>query len=319
MILDAADRRRLESSTLFRWSGIETIAHLLESCETDTLESGAKLLEPGVVNNTLYVILEGELRVYLSGHDMPAHAVLGPGECVGEMSLIDGQVASALVIAATDTRVLAMPHETLWALVDSSHGIARNLLGILSGRMRSNNLTLVAAQTRSLEFEQAGSVDALTGLHNRAWLKDTFPRALQRCDRDGISACLVFADIDHLSRFNERFGHLVGDAALRRVVQQLADGLRSQDLIARYGGEEFLILLPRTDLDEGMLIAERLRELVASGGSGGAEPADGIPPLTVSCGVATHVRGEALEAVILRAERALRSAKENGRDRVETA
>ena len=273
-------------------------------------------------NHTLYLILEGELRVYLSGHDMPAHAVLGPGECVGEMSLVDGQGASALVIAATDTRVLAVPHETLWALVDSSHAVARNLLAILSGRMRSNNLTLVAAQTRSLEFEQAASVDAMTGLHNRAWLKETFPRALQRCDRDGISASILFADVDYLSRFNERFGHLAGDAALRRVVSQLADGLRSQDLIARYGGEEFLILLPRTDLDEAMLIAERLRELVANGEAGGTElteSVDGIPSLTVSCGVAVHKRGEALDVTILRAERALLSAKANGRDRIESA
>jgi diguanylate cyclase (GGDEF)-like protein len=210
------------------------------------------------------VILEGELRVYLADRSLPEHAVFGVGDCVGEMSLLDGQAASALVLAAKDTRLVAVPHETLWAMVDSSHGVARNLLALMAGRMRNDNLALITSQNRSLEFEQAASVDALTGIHNRRWLMEAYPRAIARCDRDEQPVCLLIADIDHFKRFNDRFGHLTGDVVLRRVSRQLADGLRAQDLIARYGGEEFLILLPQATGAQALPIAERLRELVAA-------------------------------------------------------
>jgi diguanylate cyclase (GGDEF)-like protein len=181
--------------------------------------------------------------------------------------------------------------------------------------MRNDNLALITSQTLSLQFEQASSVDALTGIHNRRWLLESFPRAIARCERDGESPCLVIADIDLFKNFNDRFGHLVGDAVLRRVARQLADGLRAQDLIARYGGEEFLILLPRSSLDEALLIAERLRGLVAAGCS--VETNDGVHGVTLSCGVAQLVRGESLDALIARADGALRRAKEDGRDRVQ--
>jgi diguanylate cyclase (GGDEF)-like protein len=290
------------------------VEHLFEGCEQRKLERGDHLLEADAANSHLYLILGGELRVYLQGRDMPAQAVLGGGDCVGEMSLLDGQPASALVLAAQDSEVLAIPHEVLWSMVDCSHGVARNLLAIISGRMRESNQALVAMQARSLEFEDAGSVDALTGIHNRHWLLEAFPRAMARCARDEKPLCLVIADIDLFRSFNSRFGYLTGDAVLRRMAQRLADGLRAQDLIARYGGEAFLILLPQASAEDALPIAERLRELVAIGS--GLQTGEGV---TLSCGVAQMAPGESLDALISRADAALLRAKQNGRDRVEVA
>lgn len=316
-MIDSEDRLQLERAQLFANISLESVEHLLERCHKLNLERGEHLLEAGAANSHLYLVLQGELRVYLADRGMPEHAVFGAGNCVGELSLLDGQRASALVLAATDTRLLAMPHEVLWALVDCSHGVARNLLAIMAGRMRNDNLALVNSQHRSLEFEQAVSVDALTGIHNRRWLLEAYPRAIARCEHDGEPLCLVIADIDLFKQFNDRFGHLSGDAVLRRVARQLADGLRAQDLIARYGGEEFLILLPHSALDEALMIAERLRGLVAAGC--GLETDDGVHGVTISCGVAQMAKGEPLDALTSRADAALRRAKENGRDRVETA
>lgn len=312
--LNFTDYQHLENSSLFRSIRIENLAEQLRLCDVREVAADIRLLEPGTENNSIYILLGGELRVYLDGPDMPVHAVLGPGDCVGEMSLIDGRPVSALVVTDSACRLLVIPHEVVWAMVDSSHGIARNLLGILSGRVRSNNLTLVAAQTRSLEFEQSSSVDVLTGLHNRRWLEATVPRVLNRCDRDGYAVCLLLMDIDYFGALIERCGHAGTDSALRQTALSLADGLRAQDMIARYGGKEFVILLPRTEVDEAILIAERLRELVAGGG---LNTAQGEQALTVSCGVVAHVRDESLQELIARAERALAQAKENGRDRVE--
>ncbi len=313
-MIDSLLRERLEHTQLFSNVGLESIEYLFECCQQRKLERGEHLLEPGVENKHLYLILDGELRVYLSDRNLPAHAVLGPGDCVGEMSLLDGQAASALVLAARDSLLLTVPHEVLWSLVDCSHGVARNLLAIITGRMRDSNRALVAMQARSLEFEDTASVDALTGIHNRHWLLESFPRATARCERDAAAVCLVIADIDLFKNFNERFGYLSGDAVLRRMARRLADGLRAQDLIARYGGEEFLILLPNTGIAEAVPIAERLRELVAIGS--GLKTGEGV---TLSCGVGQLAEGETLDALIARSEAALRRAKENGRDRVEVA
>jgi diguanylate cyclase (GGDEF)-like protein len=316
-MIDREERQHLEQAKLFSNVSLESVGHLVDSCHRLDLERGEHLLEPGAPNSHLYVILEGELRVYLADRSLPEHAVFGAGDCVGEMSLLDGQTASALVLAAKDTRLVAVPHEVLWAMVDSSHGVARNLLALMAGRMRNDNLALVTSQNRSLEFEQAASVDALTGIHNRRWLLEAYPRAIARCDRDEQPVSLVIADIDHFKRFNDRFGHLTGDVVLRRVSRQLADGLRAQDLIARQGGDEFLILLPQASRAQSLLIAERLRELVAANCALVTE--QGVEAVTVSCGVAELEPGEALDALAARADAALRRAKENGRDRVELA
>jgi CRP-like cAMP-binding protein len=204
-MIDNQDRQKLEHAKLFANVSLESVTHLLESCHPLNMERGEHLLEPGAPNSHLYVILDGELRVYLSDRSLPEHAVFGPGDCVGEMSLLDGQAASALVLAAKDTRLVAVPHEILWAMVDCSHGVARNLLALMAGRMRNDNLALITSQNRSLEFEQAASVDALTGLHNRRWLMEAYPRAIARCDQDGQPVCLLIADIDHFKRFNDCF------------------------------------------------------------------------------------------------------------------
>lgn len=313
-MIDNLLREHLEHARLFANVSLESVEHLFEGCERRKLERGDRLIEADAANSHLYLIFGGELRVYLQGRDMPAQAVLVGGDCVGEISLLDGQPASALVLAAQDSEVLAIPHEVLWSMVDCSHGVARNLLAIISGRMRESNQALVAMQARSLEFEDAGSVDALTGIHNRHWLLEAFPRAMARCARDEKPLCLVIADIDLFRNFNSRFGYLTGDAVLRRMAQRLADGLRAQDLIARYGGEAFLILLPQAGAADALPIAERLRELVAIGS--GLQTGEGV---TLSCGVAQMSPGETLDALISRADAALQRAKENGRDRVEVA
>jgi diguanylate cyclase (GGDEF)-like protein len=313
-MIDSRERQYLEQARLFANITLESVQHLLVRCDRLNLERGEHLLEAGAANSNLYLILDGELRVYLTDRNLPAQAVLGAGDCVGEMSLLDGQAASALVLAAKDSKLIAVPHEVLWSLVDCSHGVARNLLAILSGRMRDSNQALVALQNRSLEFEEAAAVDPLTWIHSRRWMLEAFPRAMARCERDKAPLSLVIADIDLFKNFNERFGYLAGDAVLRRMARRLADGLRAQDLIARSGGEEFVILLPNSSLEQALPIAERLRELVAIG--------CGLPTdqgVTLSCGVARMLPGESLDELISRADAALRRAKENGRDRVEVA
>lgn len=316
--MDQTDRLLLERSQLFCDIDLESIEHLLDSCPETMLAEGDTLLRQGAQNNTLYLVLEGQLRVYLGGRELPEHTLLNPGECVGEMSLIDGRRASALVMASQNSRLLAIDHEVVWSLIELSHGIARNLLGILSGRIRFNNLALISARTQSLEFERATAVDALTGLHNKRWVADAFPRVISRCVRDGAAVCLLLGDIDNFKQFNASYGRLNGDKLLHLLARRLADSLRPQDMLARYGVEEFVFLLPATDIPEALKIAERLRltaadtRLPIAGNGAGAS-------VTLSLGIAVMQDGDMLDGMIASAATALQSAKLAGRNRVEIA
>ena len=316
--MDTALRNRLEKNGLFHGIDVGALEYLLDECTRCIIPGGTTLLEPGVENHSLYVVLRGELRVYLGGRDLPVHAVVGVGECVGDLSLIDGQGVSAVVVAATDSELLVVPQEMLWAMIDRSHGFACNMLTVLSGRLRNNNAALMTTARRSSEFEQAAIVDALTGLHNRRWLTEAFTRSICRCEKDGTPLCLVMTDIDHFKRLNDEHGHLMGDTVLRAVARRLADSLRAPDMIARYGGEEFALLLPQTASKEGQCVAERLRmsvELMSL-----KTLTDGaVGQITVSCGVAPLGPDPSLDNLISTADAALYRAKAGGRNRVEVA
>lgn len=320
------DSTLLERNKLFLDIGLESVEHILKDCQVTTLKSGATLLEAGQENTSLYLVLDGELRVYLNGRGQPVHAVLGAGECVGELSLIDGGNSAALVIAARDTRMLVVPHELVWAMVDSSNGIARNLLAILAGRIRNDNLLQVTTSEPSLEFDVAAHIDTLTGLHNKNWMGEAFYRMAQRCERSGMPLFLLVADIDRFKDFNDNNGHLAGDSILKGVARIMATNLRPHDLLGHLGGDRFAVLLPEKSSDGAMKMAERLREAVTApvlrmGKSSAADNAQATlaEHVTVSLGVAAVLPGDTLDSVLAAADGALHQAKTDGRNRVKMA
>jgi diguanylate cyclase (GGDEF)-like protein len=310
------DRVLTEQNLLFRNVDFSSVEYMLERSAVRELVPGDKLLQPELPNEHLYLILEGELRVHLVAHQTLEHASLVAGECTGEISLVDGKNPSALVVAATPARVLAVPHDTVWSLVDQSHDVARNLLAIIAGRMRHDNSALISSHNQRAQYEHQATVDALTGVHNRRWMNDAFPRVLHRCALNKQYSTLMVLDIDHFKHVNDTWGHLVGDAALKALANIMQLNLRPHDLLVRYGGEEFAILLPETGVDEARSIAERLRKMVAANEvvSHGASF-----KITISVGIAPVIGGSSLEEVFSQADEALYRAKENGRNRVEVA
>lgn len=314
--MNAQDRALTEQNSLFDGMDFSSVEYMLERCLLRDLAVGEKLLQPDAANHYLYLILEGELNVHLLGKDALPHASLAAGECTGEISMVDGQNPSAFVVAAKPTRVLAVPHDTVWSLVDQSHEIARNLLAIIAGRMRKDNSALIKSHNRRAQFEHQATVDALTGVHNRRWMNEAFPRVLQRCAQDKLPSAILVIDIDFFKRVNDTHGHLVGDVALKTMAGIMSAHLRPHDLLVRYGGEEFAILLPGTNTEEACHIAERLRSTVAAHEIRSGELTFKI---TISVGIATIRQEGKLDDFFSEADRALYRAKQSGRNRVEVA
>lgn len=155
--------------------------------------------------------------------------------------------------------------------------------------------------------------DPLTGIGNRAALEENLVREVSLAHRHQSPLSLIAVDLDNFKQVNDRHGHTVGDCVLRTVTRRMVEMLRSTDLAYRYGGEEFVILLSGTPLAGAELVAERIREAVAS------QPChcENIElPITISLGVASLAE-ESSTALFDRADQALYRAKAHGRNRVE--
>jgi diguanylate cyclase (GGDEF)-like protein len=168
------------------------------------------------------------------------------------------------------------------------------------------------------ELITAATTDAKTGLLNaRSW-EQLARRELERGEQPGS---VLVVDIDRFKLVNDRYGHLAGDAVLRRVGRTLAANLRSADRVGRFGGEEFVVVLPGAAEAAALAVAERLRAGIAGMSLVGCVP-DPVahPPISVSIGVACAPHDGADLADLLRAaDRALYAAKGQGRNRVARA
>lgn len=203
--LTPTDREALRKSRLFRGVDIELVDHLLQDCAVRDLRPGEILLARGEApSEDVFVVMCGRVSVHLAGAESPSHTVIDAGECVGEMSAIDGEPISATVTALEPARLLAIPEPIVWSLVNTSHAVARNLLYILSRRMRHDNAVIVFGMDRQRELEHAAGTDGLTGLHNRRWMNEAFSRQLDRCARDAVPSSLVLIDVDALKAYNDR-------------------------------------------------------------------------------------------------------------------
>ena len=166
--------------------------------------------------------------------------------------------------------------------------------------------------------EQHSNTDALTGLANRRALEEYFRSAQITAMETGEPLSILMIDIDHFKKFNDSFGHQVGDQVLRLVARVLQECVREGDLAARYGGEELMAVLPGAHLENCVGIAERVRHRISEARLTRRVTGEAISSITVSIGVAQFHLAESAEAMIERCDRALYQAKRSGRNRTVT-
>jgi two-component system, cell cycle response regulator len=159
---------------------------------------------------------------------------------------------------------------------------------------------------------QLAYIDGLTGIFNRRFFELRISEEIERSRRFDSGMAVIMLDIDHFKRLNDEFGHLLGDEVLRQVSSIFNQQLRKIDIVCRYGGEEFAILLPQTNLEHSMSVAEKLRRLVETW------QFPGVPrPVTISAGAATYPdHGATRDELVKAADAGLYAAKQAGRNRV---
>jgi diguanylate cyclase (GGDEF)-like protein len=213
--------------------------------------------------------------------------------------------------------LLVIHQSVLWDMVNASHEFSKNLLVVLSERVRSHNHVIAANYGDLRKFQRHATTDALTGLSNRHSMEETFPREVSRCKQDGQPVSLVMIDIDRFKSFNDRFGHIAGDRALSAVSNVLRMQFRPRDHLVRFGGDEFAVLLPGMGRQDALAVAERVRDSVSGSTTSSSDSLIQIP-VEISMGVAELTEDGTFESLLRAADDALYRAKRAGRNTVST-
>jgi diguanylate cyclase (GGDEF)-like protein len=214
-------------------------------------------------------------------------------------------LVGGLAIALTVAGYAIVPPVDVW------DGVTNRVFAIAVIVITMLGMTKLAQYEHRLLLESM--TDPLTGLLNRRYFNELSGKEVTRARRHGLAFAVLMLDIDHFKRINDKFGHPVGDIAIKAVADACNVSLRPHDLLARYGGEEFVLMLPHTDEEGARVVAERIRQLVEA-----IDMATANGPLrfTVSVGISIYQQGAALDQVVGRADEALYKAKQSGRNRV---
>lgn len=170
---------------------------------------------------------------------------------------------------------------------------------------------------RNLETVRAeASTDSLTGIGNRKQFEQVLAAESARAAQHNQPLSVILGDVDHFKKFNDTWGHQLGDHVLKLVAYHLKTQVGDEGVPARYGGEEFAVILPGIDLDDAHRIADRIRESVCRKAMKSKSTGVTLGRITMSFGVSTYVAGEDLRELVNRADHALYQAKNNGRNQV---
>ncbi len=246
---------------------------------------------------------------------------------------LQSQLGSLLTLvdsAGQDTRAYGDSLQAFSDQVNEDH-TQESLTALIAGMLQEtrsmeekarkleNQLNLatqeIADLRRSLtESEREALTDVLTGLANRKHFDRFISTAAKETMESGAPLSILMLDIDHFKKFNDTWGHQLGDQVLKVVGSVLKGTITETDLPARYGGEEFSVILPGRTLDAAIEIAESVRHKLADRKLVKKSTGENIGTITISIGASRYRLGEAISAFIQRADQALYLAKQSGRN-----
>ncbi len=208
------------------------------------------------------------------------------------------QIRAAVSKVANETRVMAEQNQRLHSqLAQSTQQLSETRYNL--DRVRKESL-----------------IDPLTEVGNRKYFNIELARATAEAVETSAPLSILIADIDYFKKFNDTYGHLIGDQVLRLVANTLIENLKGRDIIARYGGEEFVILLPNTRVMDAEKVGNQLRTGLAGKQIKRKNSKETLGAITISIGATEYFPKEDLDGFVARADAALYDAKQAGRNRV---
>lgn len=303
----------LARSNLFKGCSATERALVQDFAYVRHLAHGAFLLQPGEPNQHVYALAEGQLGAYRDPALQRVLARFVPGDCVGEHALVGQDGGTAYVAAQWPSRLIALDAAKLRLVIEHVPRIAINVLDMLSERLRAMN-TRADPDDHAYSIDFTATHDAVTGLHNRRWMTETFQGEIARALQEGQPAHLMLMDIDHFDRLNQALGRNAGDAILRQLADLIRNLMPSVDMLVRLSGDRFAALFVGMPLLEAVASADRLRSHIT--GRQFALRGHIATQITVSVGVAEAATD--LDDALANASAALARAKERGRNLVES-
>jgi len=219
---------------------------------------------------------------------------------IGKTQPPAAQMRALIADLISETQVMAERNHTL-----------ESRLGKIAGEVNVLRENLETVQREAL-------TDALTGIPNRKFFDGRLKEATREAVRNKEPMSLLLCDIDHFKRFNDTYGHQIGDQVLKLVARSLSDSVKGRDTPARIGGEEFSIILPRTTIGQAIIVADQIRNTIARRKIVDRTTQDNYGEITLSFGAAEYRPDEPVAELIRRADAALYHAKRSGRNRVST-
>jgi diguanylate cyclase (GGDEF)-like protein len=237
--------------------------------------------------------------------------------------LVDSLIVSVIMSLTSLNPILVTAHWNRKSLLREFAEISVGCIGAIFALSNPLLLLIVLApcclavdHLRVNQSAQLGKRDTRTGLLNSLGLQEFVSHEFERAKRHSTDLCLVVLDLDFLRDVNNNFGHQVGDLAISSVAKQISVLTRTIDGTARIGGEEFVVILPDSDIDGALIVADRIRVGVEELA---IETSQGALQLTISAGVASRRGGETYSELFDRADTALYESKRLGRNRVSLA
>ena len=209
-------------------------------------------------------------------------------------------------------------HRVVGGLLDETRRMAERSKEVEQS-LAASNAEIAELRDQIAVISNEAMTDALTGLRNRKSFDEQIAERSAEAAETGEPLALLMLDIDHFKRFNDTYGHLLGDEVIRLVGGCLTNCTKGRDVPCRYGGEEFAVILPATDLHGAATVAEQIRATVAGKKITRKRTNETLGTVTLSIGAAEWHPSEPLEDWVQRADQALYAAKAGGRNRVESA
>lgn len=223
----------------------------------------------------------------------------------GSMDSISNNITNA--VSEKDLRALIVD-----VLSETRKMVSENQT--LEQKLEKSSKTMQELKDEMETIRKEAYTDSLTGIANRKRFDVEVIRLIAEAKENDKPICAIFLDIDHFKSFNDAYGHQIGDQVLRLVARSFQEGLKGRDFPCRYGGEEFVILLPETDLNDAVKVANVLRETIKSKEIKNRKTGESLSRVTISAGVSLFKGDEEIKEWLDRTDGALYQAKRKGRD-----